>query len=47
MEGFLNWKLPIWARVIITRSVAIVPAIMITFFRTDELTNLDNILNVF
>ena len=47
MEGFLNWKLPIWARVIITRSVAIVPAVMITFFKTDELTNLDNILNVF
>lgn len=47
MEGFLELKLPIWARVLLTRSVAIVPAIIVTFIDKTELTNLDNILNVF
>ena len=46
MEGFLDFQLPIWARVLLTRSVAIVPAIMVTFFEPAQLTNLDNILNV-
>ena len=31
MEGFLDIKLPVWLRIIITRSVAIVPAITVTF----------------
>ncbi len=31
MEGFLRLKLPIAARVLITRSIAIVPAIFVCF----------------
>lgn len=28
MQGFLNWSLPIWIRRLVTRSVALVPAII-------------------
>ena len=31
MEGFLNFKLPVYQRVLLTRSIAIVPAIIVTF----------------
>ena len=31
MEGFLNFTLPVWQRVMITRSIAIVPAICVLF----------------
>lgn len=47
MEGFLNWKLPVYQRVLITRSIAIVPAMIVCFLDDDNLTSLDNILNVF
>jgi manganese transport protein len=30
MEGFLNFRMPAWARRLITRSVAIVPAVLVT-----------------
>ncbi len=30
MEGFLNFRMPAWARRLITRSVAIVPAVVVT-----------------
>jgi manganese transport protein len=30
MEGFLNFRIPAWARRLITRSVAIVPAVLVT-----------------
>lgn len=46
MEGFLNFSLPIYQRVIITRSIAIVPSIIVTFFNQDQLTNMDNALNI-
>jgi NRAMP (natural resistance-associated macrophage protein)-like metal ion transporter len=35
MEGFLNIKLPVYQRVLLTRAIAIVPAIMVTFFQQD------------
>jgi manganese transport protein len=35
MEGFLNIRLPAWARRLITRGVAIVPAIFVTIFAGD------------
>ena len=46
MEGFLNFKLPVYKRVLLTRAVAIVPALTVVFMNADNLTNLDNILNV-
>lgn len=46
MEGFLNFKLPIYQRVLITRSIAIVPALCVTFLDTTSLTNLDTWLNI-
>jgi manganese transport protein len=30
MEGFLNFRMPAWARRLVTRSVAIVPAVLVT-----------------
>jgi manganese transport protein len=30
MEGFLNFRIPAWARRLVTRSVAIVPAVLVT-----------------
>jgi NRAMP (natural resistance-associated macrophage protein)-like metal ion transporter len=49
MEGFLDFKLPVWQRVLITRSVAIVPALLVLFldFGDDKiLTNMDTWLNI-
>ena len=46
MEGFLNFKLPIWQRVLITRSVAIVPALGVTLLNLESVTKLDTYLNV-
>ena len=46
MEGFLDFTLPIWQRVLLTRSIAIVPAICVTFFNPDTLTNMDSALNI-
>lgn len=46
MEGFLNIKLPVYQRVMMTRAIAIVPAIFVTVFDQDQLTNLDNSLNI-
>ena len=46
MEGFLDFKLPVYQRVLITRAVAIVPALTVCFLDAENLTNLDNILNV-
>ena len=46
MEGFLNFRLPIYQRVLLTRSIAIVPAICVTFFNPDTLTNMDSALNI-
>ena len=46
MEGFLDFKLPIYQRVLITRSIAIVPALCIAFMSEESLTNMDSYLNV-
>jgi len=46
MEGFVDIKLPIWQRVLITRSIAIVPAICVTFFQEAALDSMDNALNI-
>ena len=46
MEGFLNFTLPIWQRVMITRSVAIVPALCVTLLNLESVTALDTYLNV-
>ena len=32
MEGFLNFRIPAWARRLVTRSVAIVPAVLVTIW---------------
>lgn len=46
MEGFLDIKLPIWQRVMITRAVAIAPALVVVFLSAHTLTDLDNWLNI-
>jgi len=32
MEGFLNFRMPAWARRLVTRAVAIVPAVLVTIY---------------
>ena len=46
MEGFINFKLPVWQRVLLTRSIAIIPALIVAFLDEDALTNMDNAINV-
>jgi len=46
MEGFLDFTLPVWQRVLITRSIAIVPALGVVFFNSGSLTKMDFYLNV-
>ena len=46
MEGFLDLKLPIYQRVMITRSVAIVPALCVSMVSSSALTRLDIGLNI-
>jgi manganese transport protein len=36
MEGFLNFRMPAWARRLVTRSVAIVPAVVVTMLYGDS-----------
>jgi manganese transport protein len=36
MEGFLNFRIPAWARRLITRAVAILPAVVVTLFYGDS-----------
>lgn len=47
MEGFLDFNLPVYQRVLITRSVAIIPALIVCFFNANNVTNLDDFLNIF
>jgi natural resistance-associated macrophage protein len=44
MEGFLNIRLPVWKRVFITRSIAILPALMVAFI--SEFDEVDTYLNI-
>lgn len=46
MEGFLNFQLPIYQRVLLTRSIAIVPALAISFLDSGTLTSMDTYLNI-
>lgn len=46
MEGFLNFQIPVYQRVMLTRSIAIVPAIIVTFLNQDSLLGMDTILNI-
>ena len=46
MEGFLNLKWKRWQRVLLTRSIAILPTFLIAFFeRIDQLTGMNDLLN--
>ena len=42
----MDIKLPIYQRILITRSIAIIPAISVTFLNEDALTNMDTYLNI-
>ena len=44
MQGFINLKLPVYLRVLITRSIAIVPAITVAF--VGNLDRFDGYLNI-
>lgn len=44
MEGFVDIKLPVWKRVIVTRSVAICPALVVAFMQ--DFDNVDTYLNI-
>lgn len=46
MEGFVNIQLPVWQRVLITRSIAIVPALCVTLLSDTTLTSMDTYLNI-
>ena len=46
MEGFLDFTLPVWQRVLLTRSVALVPALVVSFLNPSYLTGMDNFLNI-
>ena len=46
MEGFLDFSLPVWQRVILTRSIAIVPSMMILILSAEQLTGMDIRLNI-
>ena len=36
MEGFLNFRMPAWLRRLITRSVAIIPAVVVTILYGEQ-----------
>merc|ERR1712150_246732 len=44
MEGFLDWKIPIWLRTLITRSIALGPAVAIAFY-TSTRPEVNNLVN--
>ena len=46
MEGFLDIKLPVWQRVFITRSIAIVPALGVTLMDMTTITSMQTWLNI-
>ncbi|CAB3400327.1 unnamed protein product [Caenorhabditis bovis] len=47
MEGFLNLVLPKWQRILITRSIAIIPTLILTFYThgVKNLTGMNDLLN--
>ena len=46
MEGFLDFTLPVWQRVLLTRSIAIIPAFLVSFLSRETLFGMDNYLNI-
>ncbi|VDL55582.1 unnamed protein product [Hymenolepis diminuta] len=47
MEGFLNLKWKQWQRLLITRSIAILPTLIVTFLEgIENLTDMNDLLNV-
>merc|ERR1711933_176061 len=44
MEGFLDLKVPIWLRTLITRSIALIPAVAVALL-TAQNPNLNNTVN--
>ena len=46
MEGFLDIKLPIYQRVLLTRAIAIIPALSVTILNEESVTNMDGWLNI-
>jgi len=44
MEGFLEWKVPMWVRTLITRSFALGPAVAVALATADQ-PNLNNTVN--
>jgi Mn2+/Fe2+ NRAMP family transporter len=46
MQGFLNIDVSPWVRVMITRSIAIVPAVLVAVSSTNHLDSLDEWLNI-
>lgn len=47
MEGFFDFKIEAWKRTLITRSVALVPSVIVAYFFTEYLDTLGEYLNVF
>lgn len=46
MEGFLNLRWARWKRILLTRSIAIVPTFFTAFFSTiEDLTRMNDVLN--
>jgi len=45
-EGFLNIKIKMWKRIFITRSLAIVPAVAITFLPSKTIRQQETYLNI-
>ena len=46
MEGFFDIHLPVWKRVLVTRLIAIFPAIMVAFIKLSDFDELDTYLNI-
>ena len=44
MEGFFNIKLTVWKRVLVTRSIAILPALAVAFMH--DFDEVDTYLNI-
>lgn len=44
MEGFFDIKLPVWKRVLVTRSIAIMPALAVAFIQ--DFDQVDTYLNI-
>ena len=45
-EGFFDIKMKMWKRVLITRTIAVVPALAITFLPSDQIREYDTNLNI-